>query len=139
MSIPMMSATSGSSARRCTTSAPHQRATPVTRTRLFFEGTTPPVYEAGPSVRLRRSCSLALVRALDDVAFHDDHGLRGALEQRRFGLSERELELAQKRVDGLHRLDGIADVDVRRQRDLVQRLARRPPVGEVDVVVRRRA
>src|SRR5437868_2549774 len=70
MSIPMMSATSGSSARRCTTSAPHQRATPVTRTRLLFEGTTPPVYEAGPSVQLGRSCSSASVSSLDDVAFH---------------------------------------------------------------------
>src|SRR5690348_4978999 len=35
MSMPMTSATSGSSTRRCTSSAPHQRATPVTRIRLL--------------------------------------------------------------------------------------------------------
>src|SRR5205823_8374338 len=36
MSIAITSATSGSSTNRCTTSAPHQRATPVTRTLLFL-------------------------------------------------------------------------------------------------------
>src|SRR5256714_2974324 len=36
MSMPMTSATSGSSMRRCTSSAPHHLATPVTRMRRFL-------------------------------------------------------------------------------------------------------
>ena len=39
-------------------------------------------------------------------------------------MTKSEFQLAQQRVQALHRLDRVADVDVGRQGDLVQRLAR---------------
>src|SRR5256714_14856912 len=41
MSMPMTSATSGSSMRRCTSRAPHHLATPVTRMRRFLATRVP--------------------------------------------------------------------------------------------------
>src|SRR5881628_2618938 len=79
-----------------------------------------------------RDYPCALVGTLDYVPLHERDGARNHLEQRQSGLAQRELQLAQQRVQSLHGLDRVADVDVRRQRDLVERLARRPSVGEVD-------
>src|SRR5579871_1705174 len=109
--MPTISATRGSSCSRWTVRAPHQRATPVTR--------------------MRRLLTIVLC-SLDDVALHRADRLANGLRERPGLLAQRPLELAQERVEALHRLDGIADVDVRRQRDGVQRLARGPAVGEVD-------
>src|SRR5438093_1687918 len=153
MSMPMTSATSGSSTRRCTSSAPHQRATPVTRIRRLRATKTQSKRPSRPSIvaTIRAFGASerplvatihafgALVGALDDVPLHERDRARNHLEQRQPGLAQRELQLAQQRVQRLHGLDRVADVDVRRQRDLVERLARRPSVGEVDEVVRRRA
>src|SRR5260370_24479339 len=85
---------------------------------------------------MRRTC---LVRPLDDVALHAQDGLGHRLQQRALRLPERELELAQQRVDRLHGLDRVADVYVGLQRDPVQRLTRGPSISEVDVVMRARA
>src|SRR2546429_7492234 len=56
------------------------------------------------------------VSALDHVAFHQHDRLGYCVEQGRLGLADRELELAQQRIQRLHRLDRVADVDVRGQR-----------------------
>src|SRR6266851_10461351 len=142
MSMPITSATSGSSTRRWTRSAPHQRATPVTRIRRF-RAMNLSVWAAQPLRRLRRHLPMngghALISSLDDVALHAQDGLRDSPQQRALRLAERELELAQERVDRLHGLDRVADVYVGRQRDPVQGVARRPPISEVDVVMRGRA
>src|ERR1700716_3072608 len=122
MSIPIPPATSGSSTSRCTTSAPHQRATPVTRMRRRFLAT---------SLSLRRG----LVRAFDDVALHLRDGARHDVEQRQLRLPQRPLELAQQRVEALHRLDRVPDVNIRGEWNLVELLAARPPIREVDEVV----
>src|SRR5437667_5613609 len=85
--------------------------------------------EGKPSVGLKGSMHHRLgvfphisVRALDHVALHEDHGAGDAVEQGRLRLAQRELELAQQRVQSLHRLDRVTYVDVGRKRDLVQRL-----------------
>src|SRR6266705_3066875 len=100
MSMPITSATSGSSMRRCTSSAPHHLATPVTRTRLFFatrvslgkvqgpmfpasahtRGLLARQYDASGCTRVFR----ALVRPLDHVALHVRDCLDDDVAQRVF-------------------------------------------------------
>src|SRR6266536_1014467 len=140
------------------TSAPHHRATPVTRTLRFFaiplslwirgsphpapaivrtnarttraEVVDSPDYHGKPfSASGEGRCSS--VRALDDVAFHEGHCPRHRIMERRLRLPDGELELAEERIEGFHRLDRVADVDVRRKRDAVERLSRSPAIGEV--------
>src|SRR5437868_1946955 len=120
MSIPITSATSGSSTNRCTTRAPHHRATPVTRTRLFLAialsllvllrcGARPEVARSprdptlGPGApsptfgsHLFSCFRPVLIRSLDHVAFHEDDGARHHVQERGLGLAEGELELAQQ-------------------------------------------
>src|SRR6266852_5433829 len=188
MSIPITSATSGSSTNRWTTSAPHQRAMPVTRMRRFLLAIATSVYPALPvglacydawpvgsalpsrltrvQTRLRRgqeSISKIKTAGMGAGARRSRPPMRenrqvfphiyvrfitsrsicdrttDLVEQGRFRLAQRKLELAQERVEALHRLDGVAYVHVRRQRDLVEGLAGRPSIREVDVVVRRLA
>src|SRR5712692_4207903 len=122
MSMPMTSATSVSSTNRWTTSAPHQRATPVTRTRRFLLG----IWKAS-------LCSL------DHVAFHLRDRSGDRVEEGRLRLPQRELELAQQRVQALHGLERVSDVYVRGEGDLVEGLAARPSIREVDEVMRRLA
>src|SRR2546421_13114959 len=120
MSMPMTSATSGSSVSRCTTSAPHQRATPVTRTRRFLAIRSIMPDSPDHPGSARSTCPVSpdypgepgSVRSFDDVALHEDDGPRYGIEQRRLRLAQRELELAEQRVHRLHRLDRVADVDV---------------------------
>src|SRR5437667_3915010 len=105
MSIPITSATSGSSTSLCTTSAPHQRATPVTRMRRFFAMNLS-VLAPQPLRRLRRHLPINgeehfLISSLDHVALHQCDRARRGLAQRRFCLAKGELELAEQRVQGL--------------------------------------
>src|ERR1700687_508669 len=79
------------------------------------------------------------VRPLDYIPLPLGHRSRDCFVERRFGLADRPLELSQQRIHSLHRFDRVTDVDVRWQGDLIQRLACRPAIREVDVVVRRLA
>src|ERR1700675_2123798 len=100
MSMPIPSATSGSSTSRCTTSAPHQRATPVTSIRRFFDGI--------------RDQSTQPLSSLDYISLHLRDAACDRFEEGRLRLADRPFELAEQRVQALHRLDGIPDVDVGR-------------------------
>src|SRR5579864_4933143 len=64
-----------------------------------------------------------LIRPLDHIALHLGHGARDGVEELRLRLAQSELELAEQRVERLHRLDRVADVDVGWERDLVERLS----------------
>src|SRR5437899_11675316 len=119
MSMPMTSATSGSSTRRWTTRAPHQRATPVTRMRCFLAivlqsmagsspGRSPHPAPKAPTSSWDGEVTNSLVGPLDHVAFHQRDRAPYRLLDRRAGLPGCELELAEQRIERLHRLDRVA-------------------------------
>src|SRR5579864_3529475 len=107
MSMPMTSATSGSSTRRCTSSAPHHLATPVTRMRLFL-GTNPESTQAhecrfciqirgrGPGPGPVLYTKPFSVGALDHVALHLRDRLGHHVAQRLLGLAQGPFQLAQQ-------------------------------------------
>src|SRR5437879_6430473 len=70
---------------------------------------------------------------LDEIPLHRAHRLPDAPSQWRL-LRDRPLQLAHRRVERPNRLDGVAEVDARGQRDRRQLRALRPGVRELDVV-----